>query len=214
MSSPPSEEATRLYVAEKVDPVISALVTRLVREQPEDVLAFVGEWCRSAQAEAREADPDVAAERKVVAEAYVAQEDRPVTPPGTRRIDMSPPKEKRVFNFSGSVGGGAAGGTTAAPVSQAERRAAAVAAAERRNQNNNGPVSVEKRQEIARDNKRQAMVGKVRALYSQSGMDEPFGLGMATEETLQKLYKKMGAQTVHVFKENAREGAARNIIKT
>ena len=165
----------------------------------------------------------------------VAAEDRPATPPGGRsrrswreEEQDSKPKEKRVMNFSGKLGGGGGSGSTeggsdgtepAKPMTDAERREARLKAIEARSQGSSGSsgrgvtIDPEKRKEIALENKRQAMVGKVRAMYAAAGVDEPFGLGAATMETLERHYRAASGMAGKRAEVGHREGLMRNAVK-
>ena len=90
-------------------------------------------------------------------------------------------------------GGKALGGAASSPgASAAERRAKAAEAAERRAKTGGGNVggvngqdmtSVKERQE------RDALVGKIEAMYAARGRDPPFGLRAATLAALKKHLK-------------------------
>lgn len=207
---PPGKAQALTYLKEKVDPLVSALVTRLVKEQPEDVLGFMTAWC----AEMREESPEVAEQRQEVAAAFTSNDERPVTPPGGRRhhaSDDAQPRAPRNLNFVGTLGGSSGASSNA---SMADRRAAALAAAERRSAASSvGQMSATKRAEMVAENKRQELVGKVRGLYQASGVDEPFGLGMATTETLEKHYQRAKKETMSVRQQQSRESTMRNVVK-
>ncbi len=221
----------RAYMKEKVDPVMSELLTALVTERPDDVLAFVIAHCQAR----REHTPEMQQKRQEVARQFGQQAERPVTPPGKySRKDYG----GRHVSYSGTLGGGsgATGGTTlgggakdaagkedgeaaAAPrvLSAAERREAMLQAAERRSQSKNGKrgavISEAKKKELAQKRKRDEMVGRIRAMYAASGVDEPFGLGMAKMEVLQMHYDRAKGFARGHTKLQEREGAARGALK-
>ena len=219
----PVEEA-RAYMKEKVDPIMSELLTALVTERPDDVLAFVIAHCQAR----REHTPEMQKKRQEVARQFGQQAERPVTPPGKySRKDYG----GRHVSYSGTLGGGSSGvgakdaagkedgEAAAAPrvLSAAERREAMLKAAERRSQAKNGNrgavISEAKKKELAQKRKRDEMVGRIRAMYAASGVDEPFGLGMAKMEVLQMHYDRAKGFARGHTKLQEREGAARGALK-
>ncbi len=65
--------------------------------------------------------------------------------------------------------------------------------------------------EEARYRKKDVLLGKVRALYSASGRDEPFGLGMAKVEVLQMHYDRARGLAQGHAKQTAKEDKVRNV---
>ena len=211
-ASPPRGEAdgevdvaqARAYMQEKVDPIMSELLTALVVDQPEDVLSYVVQFCNAK----KELDPEVQRKRQEVARQFGQRAERPVTPPGKYK---SKTYGGRHVSYSGTAGGttgtagassdgssknadGAAESSPRAPLTAAERREAMLAAAEKRSQTRTGGrgvvISEEKKKELAIKRKRDEMVGRIRAMYSAAGVDEPFGLGMAKMEVLEMHYAR------------------------
>ena len=190
-------DQAKKYMKEKVDPIMSELLTKLVVEQPDDVLSYVVAFCNAK----RELDPEVQRKRQEVARQFGQQAERPVTPPGKYK---SKTYGGRHVSYSGTAGGttsttaasmsGASESSPRAPITAAERREAMLAAAEKRSQTRTGgrgvTISEEKRKELAVKRKRDEMVGRIRAMYSAAGVDEPFGLGMAKMEVLEMHYAR------------------------
>ena len=211
-------EETKEYMKEFVDPVISKLLTEIVVDKPEKVVQYILDWCKAE----REKDPEVIRLREETARRMGRQVDRPVTPPNRGKEGSS--YGARNLSYVGTLGGSNAEndegkkGDDAAPVvlTAAQRREAMLAAAERRNNAGvfgNKNISEEKKQEMALAKKRDAMIGKIRALYQASGKDEPFGLGMAKMEVLQMHLERAKGISSSSVKENAREGAAKNALR-
>jgi len=227
-NSPPSTDMVNLekakdYMKNKVDPIMSELLRKLVVDQPDDVLKYVVTFCNAK----REDDPELRAKREEVARQFGQQIERAVTPPG--KYDRKDYGGRHV-SYSGTLGGG--GSTTggagktgggkendeeAAPkkvLTAAERREAMLAAAEKRGQANaerGGKISDAKRAKMAEQRKKDVLLGKVRALYSASGRDEPFGLGMAKVEVLQMHYDRARGLAQGHAKQTAKEDKVRNV---
>jgi hypothetical protein len=212
----------KAYMKTKVDPIMSELLRKLVVDQPEDVLSYVVKFCNDK----REYTPEMQAKREEVARQFGEQIERAVTPPGKyNRKDYG----GRHVSYSGTLGGGSSGSSasssgesgsktdTAAPqktMTAAERREAMLAAAEKRSQGNSnrgGKISEEKKQKMAEQRKRDKLVGKIRAMYSNSGKDEPFGLGMAKIEVLEMHYQRAQGFARGHAKQSAREDKLRNV---
>jgi hypothetical protein len=194
----------RAYMRERVDPVMSELLTALVVDQPEDVLGYVVAFCNGK----KERDPEVRRKRDEVARQFGRRAERAVTPPGKYK---SKTYGGRHVSYSGTAGGGGGGegaesgegeegvtseegGARRAPLTAAERREAMLAAAEKRSRTRAGGrgvvLSEEKKKELAAARKRDEMVGRIRAMYASAGVDEPFGLGMARTEVLEMHYAR------------------------
>ena len=212
------------YMKTKVDPIMSELLRELVVEQPEDVLSYVIKFCNSK----REYTPEMQAKREEVARQFGQQIERAVTPPGKYK---SKTYGGRHVSYSGTLGGGDGGGGSSskeeggdgnsksevAPpkvLTAAERRQAMLDAAEKRSQGNSnrgGKISDEKRKQMAQGRKRDQMIGKIRAMYSASGKDEPFGLGMAKMEVLEMHYNRAQGYARGHAKQSARENKLKGV---
>ena len=208
------------YMKIKVDPIMSELLRALVVEQPEDVLAYIIKHCNAK----REYTPEMMEKRAEVARQFGQQIERPVTPPGKY-------KDKkyggRHVSYSGTLGGnsGTLGSgkneeenTIGAPapkvLTAAERRQAMLAAAQKRSQGNSnrgGKISDAKKKQLAEGRKRDVLIGKIRAMYSASGKDEPFGLGMAKMEVLEMHYNRALGYAKGHAKQSAREDKLRGV---
>ena len=223
--TPPHNDMVKLkdakeYMKTKVDPIMSELLRQLVVDQPEDVLSYVVKFCNTK----REYTPEMMAKREEVARQFGQQIERAVTPPGKYK---SKTYGGRHVSYSGTASGttggsgtaasskegeaGAGAGAGGAPqktMTAAERRQAMLDAAEKRSQGNSnrgGKISDEKRKEMAAGRKRDNMIGKIRAMYSASGKDEPFGLGMAKMEVLEMHYNRAQGYARGHAKQSARE---------
>ena len=89
-----------------------------------------------------------------------------------------------------------------------------LAAAEKRGQANaerGGKISDAKRAKMAEQRKKDVLLGKIRALYSASGRDEPFGLGMAKIEILEMHYDRARGLAQGYAKQTAKEDKVRNV---
>ena len=89
-------------------------------------------------------------------------------------------------------GGRALGGASSPGASAADRRAKAAEAAERRARTGGGNVGGVNGQDMTSIKERQerdALVGKIEAMYQASGRDPPFGLRAATLPALKKHLK-------------------------
>ena len=88
----------RAYMRERVDPIMSELLTALVVDQPEDVLSYVVAFCNGK----KELDPEVQRKREEVARQFGQRAERPVTPPGKYK---SKTYGGRHVSYSGTAGG-------------------------------------------------------------------------------------------------------------
>jgi hypothetical protein len=225
-SPPPDTDMVNLekakdYMKKKVDPIMSELLRKLVVDQPNDVLKYVVAFFNAK----REDDPELRAKREEVARQFGQQIERPVTPPG--KYDRKDYGGRHV-SYSGTLGGGGTtggagktgskedeeGATPKKVLTAAERREAMLAAAEKRGQANaerGGKISDAKSAKMAEQRKKDVLLGKIRALYSASGRDEPFGLGMAKIEILEMHYDRARGLAQGYAKQTAKEDKVRNV---
>ena len=88
------------------------------------------------------------------------------------------------------------------------------AAAERRSSQGFGAkISTEKQSELNATRKKDALLGRVKALYGAAGMDEPFGLAAASIETLKMHERRMGGAMMQNAKRNSKEAAIGRVFK-
>ena len=85
-----------------------------------------------------------------------------------------------------------------------------LAAAEKRSSGNSKFLSADKRRELEKKKARDTKIGKISAAYQNAGMDVPFGLGMAKDETLDMHYKRAMRMTKGRGEALKREKALQN----
>ena len=106
---------------------------------------------------------------------------------GGRSSGSAPPKSWKKKGGGQTLGGDGANSATSADA----RRAAMLAAAERRAGGESGSVQG---RAVAKQKQKEALLGKLDALYARQGTDPPFGLATMDTPQLQRLLQRMSAQ--------------------